>query len=91
MSELIPYKKHFLEILVREQRLRPKRTTDEWIEMERTVLLNAVNVERQRRGWPPVPAYTFVRVENTCLGHIDYSSKLALRCAELATAPIVEI
>lgn len=55
----------------------------EWIVHEREVLLAAVNEERAKIGRKPIPMGDVVRVERMACGHSDYSSKLALYCAEL--------
>ncbi|KXO90955.1 Uncharacterised protein (plasmid) [Tsukamurella tyrosinosolvens] len=54
-----------------------------WVEYERNVMLFAVNNARLERGRPVVDSADVLRVENTAVGHVDYTFKFALRCAEL--------
>lgn len=75
----------------REQVLVPgERTLTEagWVAFERNTLLGAVNTERVARGLGSVSREMFMRVEQLAVGHSDYSTKLALYCAELAIGEI---
>ena len=40
---------------------------------------------REAAGFPPVPLEAVARVEQQAVGHVDYTAKFALYCAELAT------
>ncbi len=55
-----------------------------WVAFERQAMLDAVNLERRVRGLPHVTVAQVIRVENQACGHVDYGSKFALYCAELA-------
>ncbi len=55
----------------------------EWVSLERAVLVFRINQERQARGKEPITFDDYDRRELTCMGHTDYSSKLALACMEL--------
>lgn len=79
----------FLAKLVEAQKQR--HTRDDWIEFERTTLFEAVNQERASRGLPPVSLADVMRVESFACGHVDYSSKFALYCAELVLTPVERI
>lgn len=56
----------------------------EWAVFEREKLLELVNAERARRGFPPASAEAVVRVENYASGHYDYTRTLAIGAANLA-------
>jgi hypothetical protein len=55
-----------------------------WVGHERRVMHAAVNRWRCRLALPPVPLVEVERVERSAEGHIDYGSKFALYCADLA-------
>lgn len=55
-----------------------------WVDYERQQMLAAVNGVRAERGLPPVDMATIARVETQACGHVDYASKYALYCSELA-------
>jgi len=85
---------HILAKLTKAQAERDKRATrvetehddhqvSGWVVYEREVLLAAVNEERAKIGRKPIPMADVIRVERVAMGHVDYSSKLALYCAEL--------
>lgn len=82
--KLIEIQKALLTVLEEAQCARQFPKAD-WISMERTAMLDAVN--RLRVGKRPVDLATITGVERLALGHVDYSSKFALYCAELVTAP----
>lgn len=56
----------------------------EWVLHERAVLLAEVNRIRAEIGGDPVDADAIEDVERGALGHVDYVTKFALYCAELA-------
>jgi hypothetical protein len=56
----------------------------DWITYERTVMLNTVNAARAARFLPPLTVDEIERVEMSATGHVDYTKKFALYCAELA-------
>lgn len=68
---------------------RPERTErdsdglPEWVGLERTLLVFRINAERQARRKEPITFADFERRELSCMGHVDYSNKLALACMEL--------
>lgn len=55
----------------------------EWVIYERQRMWETVNQERAKLGKPPVEISVVERVERIACGHVDYSSKYALYCAEL--------
>lgn len=55
-----------------------------WAKFERQTMMNLVNLMRAERGLPKVSLQEIERVERTAAGHVDYSSKFALYCAEIA-------
>lgn len=75
--------------LARAQDERPNRqqfTQDgelEWVAYERNVMVDRVNLLRSRRALPPVDSATVRRKESLAEGHIDYSQKFAIGCADL--------
>lgn len=75
-------KKHMLDTLAAEQEKR--NDNPKWLEAEFTLMLNTVNTERVRRRLSPVTREELRRREQLAVGHVDYSSKFALYCAELA-------
>lgn len=74
-----------------ERHLRPDLVTVngqpecEWASYERKVMHREVNLAREAAGFPPVPLEAVARVEQQAVGHVDYTAKFALYCAELAT------
>jgi hypothetical protein len=88
-AELIAW---FVDELVQAQEARPEREgmlssgETEWVVFERTRLLDLVNQERARLNKPPVDIDAVMRVENSAVGHFDYTSKLALGAADLVLA-----
>lgn len=81
-TEKMKLKDHFLEVLSNEQKFRGYEGI-EWIERERKVMFDEVNLQRSKRNKSPVSLPEVVKVETMACGHIDYSSKFALYCAEL--------
>jgi phosphopantetheine adenylyltransferase len=55
-----------------------------WIVYERETMHTAVNQARAERGLPALPIESIERVEMQATGHVDYTKKFALYCAELA-------
>jgi len=79
----------FLRVLNDAQKHRPeksKRVGDEleWVIYEREVMLQAINAVRLQRKRPRITVEELHRVEETAVGHTDYSQKFALYCAQLA-------
>lgn len=81
-----------LETLVAAQGERHKR--QDWVEQpgyreigwavhERQVMTDRVNLLRSRAGLAPVPMTAIAIKENLAMGHIDYTKKWALGCADL--------
>jgi len=80
----------FQKVLMEAQKLRPQKSKWigdelEWIIYERKIMLDVVNAERFRRGLPAV--VDVGKAERCAMGHIDYTQKFALYCAELAVQP----
>lgn len=78
----------FLRVLNDAQKHRPeksKRVGDEleWMIYEREVMLRVVNAVRLQKK-PQTTIEEVHRVEEMAVGHIDYSQKFALYCAQLA-------
>lgn len=46
--------------------------------------MHAINCERSKRCLPDIERSEVVAVERSAAGHVDYASKFALYCAELA-------
>ena len=80
----------FRQTLSDAQKLRPQKqkwVTDselEWMIYERNVMFQLTNQEREKRGLNPVSIVDIKRCENSASGHVDYTSKFGLYCAELA-------
>jgi len=55
----------------------------EWITREREFMLQQVNIERARLFKPAKMMADIRRVEIMAQGHIDYTRKFAIYCAEL--------
>lgn len=72
--------------LLREAQKRGDKSCDEWIAAERQVMLDIVNEVRVTAGKDPMTIGDVQRVEQCALGHVDYTRKFALYCAELAEA-----
>ena len=78
-----------LRVLGKAQELRPQKqerlgNEPEWIIYERKVMFEAVNAVRLQRDCAPVTIEAMRRAEGCAAGHVDYSQKFALYCAELA-------
>lgn len=90
MRPLVELTDKFRATLAEAQKSRPEkrgRTAEdelEWVQYEREVMWHLVNEVRAKNGAAPVPIEEVKRVENFAVGHIDYSQKFALYCAELA-------
>ena len=76
------YKK-FLEELKVVQNQRRGVPSEVWVPREREFMLNLINTARSEEGRPPVAIEDVERVETFAMGHVDYTSKFALYCAEL--------
>ena len=74
--------RHMLDVLSAAQSDRSRRA--DWVAYEQQVMFVAVNEERRVRRLPPVFIDDILRVERMAVGHVDYSTKFALYCAELA-------
>lgn len=84
MSELLVLRAQLLKTLAAAQERRKEVSDDSWIEHEFSTMLNAVNTERARRRLSPTTRTELKLREQNAIGHVDYSSKFALYCAELA-------
>lgn len=57
-----------------------------WVIYERERMLEAVNALRRQTNAAPVALEALVRAETIACGHSDYTSKFAIRCADLVLA-----
>ena len=72
-----------------ERPVRPGVTTSgelEWVAFERDKLLGLINQQLAKLGKPPVEMPAVMLIENSAVGHFDYTQKLAIRAAELVLA-----
>lgn len=77
----------FYELLKMAQEERKKRGIDGedgWPAFERRTMFEAVNQHRVKKGLPLLEIKSVTRVEGWAAGHVDYTIKFALYCAELA-------
>lgn len=89
---------HLQKVLVAEQALRNERRgtkassvdslgrdiyTLEWIAAEHNAMLRAVDELRAARGLPQIDRMFVARAEQMAAGHVDYTKKYALYCADL--------
>lgn len=90
---LMKVRGHLYDALVAAQKERVKRgelvdtpTGPEfgWVLHERAVMLAAVNRQRVGGAALPVDEALIVRAEQQAVGHVDYTAKYALYCAEIA-------
>ena len=58
----------------------------EWVVFERDKLLDLINRQLAKLGKPQVEMPAVMQIENSAVGHIDYTQKLAIRSAELVLA-----
>lgn len=56
-----------------------------WVRHERQVMTDLVNTLRARRGVGPVSMDAVKSKEQLAVGHIDYTTKWAIGCADLVT------
>lgn len=56
----------------------------EWVVAERQRMLAEVNDIRRAAGAEPVTVEQIENAERPAIGHVDYATKFALYCAELA-------
>lgn len=71
------------DLLITEAKKRYTKSVEQWIEDERTVMLEAVNKRRTVAGKLPVSRSDVERVERSAVGHSDYGHKFAIYCADL--------
>lgn len=57
-----------------------------WVMYEREQMLTAVNALRSAAGRPPVSVDALEAAETRACGHVDYTSKFAIGCADLVAA-----
>jgi len=79
----------FLSALSKAQELRLQKNAMvdgelEWVRYERDVMFRLVNAIRLKNDAPQATLFDVMKVENQAEGHVDYSRKFALYCAELA-------
>jgi hypothetical protein len=53
------------------------------VAFEQGAMLDAVNAELRSRRKSLTTLNDIIKIEQTALGHVDYSNKFALHCAEL--------
>lgn len=58
----------------------------EWIVFERNRLLELINAERAKLNTAPVDMDAVMQIEQSAVGHVGYTSKLAIGAAELVLA-----
>lgn len=57
-----------------------------WVLYERACMLEAVNELRAKADANPVALEALMAAETSACGHSDYTSKFAIRCADLVVA-----
>lgn len=87
--ELPKLRDQFLRVLSEAQKLRSQKSEWigdelEWVIYEREVMLKTVNAVRLQKGLMEATMADIKRAEGCAKGHVDYSQKFALYCAELA-------
>mgnify|MGYP000665061324 CR=1 FL=1 len=83
-SDLRTMHAHMRACLAREHAKREAYPGLAWIDAEQAAMLHAVNLERARRRLPHATLAELQRREQLAVGHVDYATKFALYCAELA-------
>lgn len=58
----------------------------EWVVFERNRLMELINAERVKLSGEPVDMDAVMRIEQSAVGHFDYTHKLAIGAAELVIA-----
>ena len=80
-----------LERQARDRGLReeilPGETEPGWVTHERELMLRLVNDTRREHGMAPASREKLMVVENSAVGHSDYTLKFSIRAAELALTP----
>lgn len=68
-----------------ERSARPGVTNGEleWVVFERDKLLDLINRELAKLGKSQVEMPTVVQIEQSAVGHVDYTQKLAIRAVDL--------
>jgi hypothetical protein len=87
LKDLVGIKAGMLRALETAQQQRPNRSVAEWIVFERATLAAEINKRREFLGKRPVSCEDVERIEHQAVGHSDYSSKLALYCAQMVLDP----
>lgn len=81
------YRTAYLElhhVLTEAQKERDKRRVNAgWIDYERNVMHDAVNRLLARVGREPATEQEIRSAESMACGHVDYTKKFALYCAEI--------
>lgn len=95
MTARIADRRMLIDWFVREiskvQQERPARqdVTDgelEWVVFERDKLLELINWKRAKFGKPQVEMSAAMRIDQSAVGHVDYTQKLAIGAAEVVLA-----
>lgn len=84
LTDRIKLRDHLLDVLSKAQsKYRKEFEWPEWLDHERNAMLEEVNLQRSIRGKIHISLDELIRIETNASGHVDYSSKFALYCAEL--------
>lgn len=79
--------REFEAVLSKAQKERDKRAPEGpggWIMFERLAMFDYVNLYRCSQGAPIIAIKQVEQVETVACGHVDYATKFALYCTELA-------
>ena len=80
-NERMRLRDRFHALFAEEAKKRNER--DDWVKEEAEAMLTSVNTARLNRGKQPLRLERYELMEQCCMGHSDYHSKLALGCMEL--------
>jgi len=80
-NERMRLRDRFHAIFAVEAEKRKER--DDWVRKEAEAMLTSVNAARMNRGKQPLTLDRYELMDQCCMGHSDYHSKLALGCMEL--------
>ncbi len=84
LTDRIKLRDHLLGVLSKAQnKYRKEFEWPEWLNHERNAMLEEDNLQRSIRNKSSISLDELIKVETMASGHVDYSSKFALYCAEL--------
>jgi len=66
-----------------DEEAKQREGRKDWIKEEAEAMLTSVNTARLNRGKQPLTLERYELMEQCCVGHSDYHSKIALGCMEL--------